>query len=316
MSTNIYLLASARLQSLLDPAHHSSPSISSPNGQLQTPHRVASQLLQSLPELATLLLSAILIDTAGLKPGGKATAVDADAANFLYPISTLGMTSDAGSDLLGTTSSGDSDGSKASISTLTAQLQEAKFNVSDMSTHDLLLRDYKEYTLPTASSQFPTVKVGLSTVPMGLKAWIERDGGWGSLMAGIDQGMEEKGLDIEGVLTSFQNKNDKHRRELLLVMREGGALKDKSEVERVMRELQVGLESDLVLDLKAWDKKIDGVFETPQLDSTSRVGMVWKQGNARATRKQVAPLLVSVVSSGPLEIRNRLLMYLTARSHC
>ena len=242
-------------------------------------------------ELATLLLSAILIDTAGLKPGGKATAVDAEAADFLYPISTLAPPSNTGSDF--TTSS--SAQSSSEISGWTAQLQETKFNISYMSTHDLLLRDDKQYTLPTSSSSYPTLKVGLSTVPVGLKAWIERDGGWKALMEGVQQSMEEKGLDVEGVLTSFQNKNDKHRRELLLVVRSGGAFKDIEEAQRIMEELQIGLEIDVLLDLKVWDKKVDGVAELPQLDGFTRVGRVWKQGNAKATRKQVAPLLVSAI---------------------
>jgi hypothetical protein len=41
------------------------------------------------PELSTLLLSAILIDTKGLKAGGKAVDVDREAAAYLIPLSHL-----------------------------------------------------------------------------------------------------------------------------------------------------------------------------------------------------------------------------------
>jgi hypothetical protein len=40
------------------------------------------------PELATLLLAAILIDISGLKPGGKTTPTDVRAVVFLGPRST------------------------------------------------------------------------------------------------------------------------------------------------------------------------------------------------------------------------------------
>ena len=239
------------------------------------------------PELATLLLSAILIDTAGLKAGGKATTVDNTAASFLYPLSSLsGAASTESASLLAP------DGSSG-IAQLTSELQKAKYNVSDMSTHDLLLRDYKEYTLPTASSSFPALQVGLSTVPLGLKDWVKRDGGWDALLKGVDEQMAGRKLDIEGVLTTFENKNGKHRRELLVVLGTGRAIGDLSTAKRVLQELEHGLEGSTQIELTPWDKNSELFSKQGELDSSARIARVWRQDNAKATRKQVAPLMVS-----------------------
>ncbi|ORX37670.1 hypothetical protein BD324DRAFT_641818 [Kockovaella imperatae] len=242
------------------------------------------------PELPTFLLSAILIDTAGLKAGGKATQNDTDAAAFLYPLSTLASSSSSSETAAETLNEA------SPIAALTTQLQDAKFNVSDMSTNDLLLRDYKQYTLPSASSDFPILQVGVSTVPLGLKPWLERDGGWNRLLQGVDEEMIQKNLDIEGVLTSYNNKNGKHRRELLLVVRTGGAVKDANTAKRMVQDLTLGLEGSVEIELKSWDKTSALFSKDGELDTSFRVARVWKQGNAKATRKQVAPLLRDLIA--------------------
>ncbi|KAG6818986.1 hypothetical protein H0H93_016606 [Arthromyces matolae] len=132
-----------------DEGHHlnASPRIISSCGSC-TSH-VAS-LFFSLPEaefpatLATLLLTGILIDTNGLKPGGKAENTDHTAAGFLAPRSTLApslpqnliasLTTDpsAQPDALHDTSA---------IKGLTKKLREIKEDVSHLSARDLLRRD-------------------------------------------------------------------------------------------------------------------------------------------------------------------------------
>lgn len=54
------------------------------------------------PEVATLLLSAIYIDTGGLKPHDKAVQIDYDSAAFLTPLSIYGQQSLSGDDGLST----------------------------------------------------------------------------------------------------------------------------------------------------------------------------------------------------------------------
>jgi exopolyphosphatase len=247
-------------------------------------------------ELATLLMSAQLIDTHGLKikEGGKATPVDLEAAAFLYPLTPWA----AGDSV---TPSSLSTSTPEPVAEQNALLSEAKFNVSYLSTHDLLLRDYKEYTLPTASFSFPNLRVGLSTVPLGLKDWLERDGNWPTYLAAADKFTVERNLDVEGVLTTFKSKKGNSKRELLLLVRVGGALDDKA-AKRVMAELEEGLAGNEELGLEPWEKKGWKRFlkreEKHGLDGERRYGRVWTQGNAGATRKKVAPIMVSRLSPG------------------
>ncbi|WVW86850.1 hypothetical protein I302_108905 [Kwoniella bestiolae CBS 10118] len=253
------------------------------------------------PELATLLLSSILIDTSGLKPGRKATPVDFASAQFLYTLSTLYTPSND------TPTNGNGDGDvvefsqdgsniPSDLTALNEELQNTKSDVSSLTTPELLLRDYKEYLLPTSSDSYATLKVGLSTVPMGLKTWLTKEpSGFESFLGEVEGYMVEKQLDIEGVLTTFSNSQGKHRRELALVVRTGGAIKSEVQAKRVLDELKVGLEgSGEVLDLKKWDKDDKGAKVSLWEKYADRT-VVWKQGNGKSTRKQVAPLLVSVV---------------------
>ncbi|WWC73621.1 uncharacterized protein I206_107593 [Kwoniella pini CBS 10737] len=255
---------------------------------------------ESIPaELATLLLSSILIDTTGLKPGRKATLDDYASASFLYPLSTL--------DSAKFPTNGDADGGLVEFSTdgsnipqdlitLTEALQDTKMDVSNLTTSELLLRDYKEYSLPTSSSSYPTLKVGLSTVPLGLKKWLSKEtNGFDSFLEAVDEYMADKTLDIEGILTSFNNGEGKHKRELAFIVRSGGVIKTTQEAKKILEELKVGLEgsSDL-LNLSKWDK--DNKGSTSAWESHGDVVLIWKQGNAKSTRKQVAPLLRDVVA--------------------
>lgn len=264
--------------------------LSSPAGQKGSPVP---------PELATLLLSSIVIDTAGLKDGGKATPTDHDAAAFLYPLSTLG--SDPGI----SAQSSSNTFPPANLLDYSTKLLTTKFDVGDMSTHDLLLRDYKEYKLPTASTSYPYLQAGLSTVPLGLKKWLEKEpDGWHSYIEGMDRYMEERELDIEGVLTTFKSdKKGKNKREILLVVRSGGAIKSSEEAMRVRDELIRGFEQSAELELETWGdkggvkhrlkKKAKVGLEVLDSGDHGRWGVAWKQGNVKATRKQVAPILVS-----------------------
>ena len=119
-------------------------------------------------------------------------------------------------------------------------------------------------------------------------------------MSKLDKYMEERSIDIEGVLTSYQSeKKDKHKRELLLVVRSGGWIPTPEAAKKVLEELSKGLEaSGQVLDLGEWKKKGLERFlgKRPELDDSSkgRWARVWQQGNAKATRKQVAPIIVSL----------------------
>ncbi|TXT04374.1 hypothetical protein VHUM_04141 [Vanrija humicola] len=252
------------------------------------------------PELATLLLSAILIDTHGLKQGGKAKDVDYAAAAFLYPISTLA----AGSSDISTAAltTGSTSPIPEPLEAYATKINDIKFDVTGMSTLDLLQRDYKQYAWTTGSGK--TLNVGLSTVPMSLKDQVEAEkNGWKSWLATSDKFMAERGIDVEGVLTTFKNSKHKSRREILLLVRVGGTLPTLDEASNVMGVLEGGLRADADdFALEDWGHGKKGekgkLAEEvkPLINSTTRVAKVWDQTNSKSTRKQVAPALQHVVS--------------------
>ena len=272
--------------------------------------------------VATLLLCGILVDTGALKPGGKAEQLDQDAAAFLLPRSTFALSGQIKKQSV-------TDPAHLyeipSLQRVSQELFDKKSDVGDLSTRDLLRRDYKEYDLKSNwTPNKRAVRVGLSTVPIGLKSWLPREGAefWSS----ADKYMDEHGLDILGILTSFRGKGEKkkdkkkkkkkgnqsdsasssdsesekrkkkkekqgkHKRQVLFIVREisEGGLEER---------LWAGLEGSEELSLKQHairkyakdkDKASDGGVGT-------RLARAYKQGNVKATRKAIAPLINKII---------------------
>ncbi|KAL7417954.1 hypothetical protein BDY24DRAFT_373509 [Mrakia frigida] len=261
-----------------------------------------SSLHVPLPkELATLLLSAIMIDTGGLKAGGKATEKDIAAVEFLYPLSSLVDPTTTPVQLNSSSVSIESSGIPSSLTTLTTDLLSTKRNVSHLSSLDLLSRDYKQYLHPLSAHLLPsesqpiTLRVGLATVPIGLVEWLTRPSPstpWPSFLASLDEFTAQHDLQILGVLTSFKSltgKTGKHKREILIYFPSGtwpGR-------ETVWEEVVQGLERSESLNLKKW-KDGEGLEE----GWGGGWGRVWRQGNAEATRKVTAPIMKELLEGG------------------
>lgn len=269
-------------------------SLSGPSGQAGSPVP---------PEIATLLLSAIIIDTQCLKRGGKAVQVDHESAQFLYPLSTL---TDNATDLISTPQEAAWD-TKAPppLEAFASELISTKFNVDGMSELDLLQRDYKQYVMAAgAADAFSSLDVGLSTVPVALKKQLQmEDGGWETYMSAIDDFMNAHKLDIEGVLTTFKNDKGNSRREILLTVRVGVNIPDIMTARSVLSFISDGLQGETdMFSLSPWGADSKGAkaklaAEGEKLaNTTTRLTVVWDQGNHKSTRKQVAPALVSNTS--------------------
>ncbi|KAF7329888.1 DHH phosphoesterase [Mycena kentingensis (nom. inval.)] len=235
-------------------------------------------------ELATLLLCAILIDTDGLRPGGKALQVDREAVAHLLPLSTFAVGFSPEATL------------PPQIKQLSDDLAARKSDVSHLAPWDLLRRDYKEYTytLPWHADG-ATVKAGLSTVPVKLKAC---GGGSGALEKDALRWMEQQELTILGVLTSFRDtskgvkrigkKEGKHKREMAWFVRVRDG--DGPDADTIAARLWKGLEADAEIRVKLHKMKL-------LVDANGVHGRVYKQGNAKATRKATAPLLKNIMES-------------------
>ncbi|KAF9564082.1 DHH phosphoesterase [Agrocybe pediades] len=259
------------------------------------------------PELATLLLTAIIIDTDGFRPGGKAVQVDRDAALSLThrcTVSHLIPPPSALSPIENPNANPDALYEVPAIKELSKTLADKKSDVSHLGALDLLRRDYKEYSykLSWATGQ-PTVKAGLSTVPTSLKAWATD----GRLEKAAVEWMERHDLTILGVLTSFRDvkkpvigkaKQGKHKREMAWIILEKPPLaksaNDGLTSEALARRIWQGLEADKEIDVKPFKKfTLEKSSNLPQ-NSKARL---YKQGNAHATRKTTAPLLKKILES-------------------
>lgn len=246
-------------------------------------------------ELATLLLSAIYIDTGGLKPKGKAVDIDRQAAAFLEQYSGHASLSDG------------PEGPPYRKAT-TDELKEKKDSVEHLSSRDLLRRDYKEFVFKT--SEGIPITAGLSTVPLGTKVWLkkEKDNTPGYRET-LEIWAKERKLDIVGVLNSFKSANKgHHRRELLMLV--GGAIDTplasastnlKANIDTLANALVKGLESHEVLNLEAEELKGDFADIKGSKGNHSHAKDVvnvvhfWRQNNTDASRKIIAPAFKSVI---------------------
>ncbi|KAI0046791.1 DHH phosphoesterase [Auriscalpium vulgare] len=240
------------------------------------------------PEIARLLFSAVLVDTNGLKPGGKAQAVDRDMAAFLWPRTALGIE--------GAALHGDAPAEVREVKEvreLNEVLSAKKGSVEHLGARDLLRRDYKEYEHGLPGEPAGTVKVGLATVPRSAKALLKgADEGrefWGACGAWMD----ERALGVLGVLTTWREDAKfgkrgagRGRREMLWAVRA-------AEDAPLPTRLWAGLEGAAELRVKRKDgpgKKFAAVG-VPQ----GVVTRVYEQGNADATRKATAPLVKAII---------------------
>ncbi|GAA5983340.1 hypothetical protein JCM10908_000247 [Rhodotorula pacifica] len=257
--------------------------------------------------LADLLLSAIAIDTR-MKPvadGGKAAEVDLAAVQTLLPFSSFFASA-------APISAATSDGAPSSSSTAAAldalkaynsRLSMTKEDVSHLSGYDLLRRDYKEY-------HESSIRYGLSTVPLSLSTWLEKfadstsspEEAIGNLVDEVRQWMDERDLALAGVLTSYTHikksgATGSRRREVLLVARASG--EHERQQQEAFDSVFAGLEKEQVLELEEWKARKE--YRMDRGDTRDQAGSgwerwrVWQQGNARATRKQVAPALRDLV---------------------
>ena len=284
------------------------PRIISPAGSCSS--HIGALCPPELPaELATLLLTAILIDTDGLKPGGKAIDLDRSSALSLATKSTLANTIPP----LSALSSVDHPNPNAlydsqAVKDLTKTLDTKKSDVSHLSGFDLLRRDYKEatYTLKWAAGE-PSIKAGLSTVPLRLKTW----GSKGRLETDAVTWMQRRGITVLGVLTSYKDTKGnkfirtgkgKHKREMAWIVLEEteltqlSASSDGLTVSVLSDRLWAGLEANDEIKVEKY-KKFD-LQKSGKLPPTSRA-RVYKQGNAHANRKVIAPALKDILESAP-----------------
>lgn len=226
--------------------------------------------------VARLLLCAVLIDTGGLKAGGKAEVTDREVAPFLLEKAELvSANANAGKVV-------DVHDVKE-VKELTRILASRKSSVGLLSPRDLLRRDYKEYRFVPAWTAERSLLMGLASVPRSIKAITGGDQkGRQELATACAAWVKERGLDVLGILTSWDDerkgkKKGKHRREMLWVVRDDEELEGR---------LWKGLEGSAELELERKEGGMDGGGDLKMRK--------YEQGNGQATRKVIAPLVRAI----------------------
>jgi len=224
-------------------------------------HAQAKIALEKDPHLANLLLAPILVDTIGLKPEhGRCFPVDAEAADHLSQIIKP------------------TDKHAYFDSTFT-KLQNAKFDVSALSSDDLLRKDYKQIAVNGH-------EIGLSSVTWHFAGWSESE-----TKRGLDIGQEivefarANNLSSEIVMTAYEYSTPRgFAREMAIAVRPDSA------------SLLSGLESDARMLMKPIS-----VGQLSRHAVEDKDGTVWTLAvfeiNPAFSRKKVLPIVQEIATS-------------------
>ncbi|KAI9031350.1 hypothetical protein DFJ74DRAFT_754394 [Hyaloraphidium curvatum] len=212
--------------------------------------------------LWTLMLSAILVDTINLDPAlGRCFPVDVAAADYLF--SLLGVAP--------------ADRGKWQKDLFDA-LQGAKFDVSGMTTRDLLRKDYK--TMPA-----PQGLIGLSTVTWHLDGLFSR--GADAVLGAIAEWIAEERLAMEVVMTAYEYSTARgFERELLVVFARDDA---------GMRHLVERMEANAVIGLEP--KEVEGL---PASADGDRWTVKAYKMNDTISRKKLMPVMEELAAKEKL----------------
>ncbi|KAG2375331.1 hypothetical protein C9374_009954 [Naegleria lovaniensis] len=146
--------------------------------------KMTDEFLNKEREFCEALLGTILLDTVNLDPKfKKVTPKDETQANRLANIISF---------------------SKKDQDELFEKLFFERFNVSKLSSHDLLRSDYKEWKMGSKI-------VGVATAKRSLDEWFEKDP---DLVQSFKEFLENRKLDILYVMCAYTDKDNQFKREL------------------------------------------------------------------------------------------------------
>ena len=228
-------------------------------------------------DVALLLLGTILLDSVNMSPAaGKGTPRDQAALDALLLQTNWrdGKITRRESD---DTTLWDPDTGRPHPTRLFERLQQAKFDVKfwkGLSVRDALRLDYKQFTPNGSSNNQP---FGASTVLLDWDTFLTK----GDVLSGIEMYMQEANVSFLAIMCTFTDA-DSHalQRQLILC----AAPKSNPSLLDSMTEYLQNLDDESNLQLE----------ERSQSDvSTKTLHLrVFDQGKAKASRKQVAPLLI------------------------
>lgn len=284
--------------------------------------------------VADLLLSAIVLDTNHVRmaPAGKATPTDAEAFVRLVPASSFAY--DAAPHFAkiaaqygAQTTLPDADGTPGAAApgvTRDAQahtrawsraLRAVKGDVAHLDTAALLSRDLKTVWAPTPRGQ---VVLGVASVPVSVAAWVSgayrtgdepastthaaAEAEWRAWWLALRAFMAARRIDVLAVLCAYTDRDLGERARDLVLMYAANA-HDDSVFSAVLEKLVSRTRPSLDVTPYVSPRLVDGAPEHPlalstddRLDSEVHAA-VFSQGNVRANRKVVLPVLLEVLQT-------------------
>ncbi|KAI9274598.1 hypothetical protein BDA99DRAFT_533222 [Phascolomyces articulosus] len=146
-------------------------------------------------------------------------------------------------------------------------IEQVKGRVQHLCTRDLLRKDYKEWIVDG-------YRVGTSSLPWNFHGWFDRDGAK-DIVDKTQTYMDERQLDMEIIMTGYNGEDGQYKRELALFVSHSALLLVKATLEG---NDDVGLE----------------LLNLIHAQSSSGVAF-YSQGNVKMSRKQIWPLVQSII---------------------
>ncbi|EJT72190.1 hypothetical protein GGTG_09057 [Gaeumannomyces tritici R3-111a-1] len=228
-------------------------------------------------ELLELVLSAIAIDSKGLKSG---TDEDRKTAGRLLRRSNWRK-----SDL------------DDKMQSLDGKLGEAKKDLGELGVRDLLRRDWKGDLVDTYSPRTPTVSLGFSSIPYSLDEQITRTGfgelfDWFAIEAAWTA---QVGADISVALNRYKGEDEngkkKKIRELVLCVRSDVRINN-NQADDLFDTVKRAIESHPELQAKPWHR----------VSELGRRQMVWTYEGKNAGRKIIRPIVEAAVEAWDMAV--------------
>jgi exopolyphosphatase len=227
-------------------------------------------------ELLELILSAVAVDSGGLK---GAMGADRETADRILRRSAW-----RGADL------------DSKMGELDDDLGAAKKDIHHLGLRDLLRRDWKGDLVDTPSPRTPTVSLGFSSIPYSLDEQIQNKTNFKELFdwfAIESAWTAQLGADVSVALNKYkdrdENGNKRKVREIVLVVRHDVRI-DGRQADSLFRAVVDAVERSEELQVKPWHRA----------DELGRRQMVWTHYNGSAGRKVVRPIIEAAVEAWDL----------------
>ena len=282
-------------------------------------HEPSSSSLLS-PQVALLLLGTILLDSVNMSPtAGKGTTRDFDAIQLLLNgTSWSEVATTAQSILTSTTTTSTNQQENSNVADVTETsttratirpdttklfdvLQNAKFDVNfwrGLSVRDALRLDYKAFT--AASSK--TIVLGFASVLLSWADFSQKTRLWTQLRQYLEDANDVK-MDVLVVMFTYSHMNDDKKnnnnntlqRELFLCAKKNNKDGEACIFDRLVKHL---IQEDKGTDPNLLHLVHQQLPSPPDEDLTVRL---FQQGNSKASRKQVAPILLQLLEELPTQ---------------